>query len=286
MSRNFVMLLPFSLTACYNTIWPKSDTGALLDEDTAVLSDTEDTTDPTDSGDTSEPSDSGDTSDTGSDGMSMVRVAYLSPDTPLVDVCVNGAKFGVDSIGFAGVSDDQEVPAGQHTFSVTESGEGCSAAYPASLVTEFQGDMSYTVIAHGFLSEIVFSSNEFELTAFSNDRSPAAVDSYKVQVIHAAAVDSFAQVDIWNTTDSANPVELIPDLDYGADVTIELPLNAALELGIDIDNDGTPDSSFDLPDDLSGFVGLYAVNDASGQPFLMVHKESGETHQIFANPVQ
>ena len=41
------------------------------------------------------------------------------------------------------------------------------------------------------------------------------------------------------------PSALIPDFDYGEEVTTELPTGIAFRLGLDIDADAVPDAVFD-----------------------------------------
>jgi hypothetical protein len=92
------------------------------------------------------------------------------------------------------------------------------------------------------------------------------------------------QVDIWNITDSSNPSPIIENFDYGvAQAAIELPLNTAFVLGVDVDDDANPDAVFNIPDNLTGFVGVYAVTDDNG-PFLLAHLEDGTTARIDPNP--
>ena len=89
------------------------------------------------------------------------------------------------------------------------------------------------------------------------------------------------QVDIWNITDPSSPTPIIQDFDYGtANEAVELPLNTAFVLGVDVDDDANPDAVFNIPSTLTGFVGVYAVTDATGAPFLFAHLEDGTTVRI------
>ena len=129
------------------------------------------------------------------------------------------------------------------------------------------------------MNKINLSPNGFAITPFVGDVSEPTEGTFRVQVIHAAA-SAFAQVDIWNITDAANPAALIPDFDYGAEVTTELPTGIAFVLGLDVNNDADPDAVFNIPDSLTGFIGLYAVNDVDGNPSLLAHFEDGTAVQL------
>lgn len=214
--------------------------------------------------------------------MSEVRVVHLSPDAPAVDVYANGAAVGVNNVAFPSGTGYLEVPSGDYTFEVAPAGTTYADAVPVALTATLEPGVSYTAIAHGYLDP-TNGSNGFALTPFGNDRAPAAPGNFTVQVIHAAAAAPFAQVDIWNITDANNPTPLIENLDYGSEVTTELPMGIGFELGVDINNDSSPDATFSIPDSLSGFVAVYATNDTSGTPFLFAHLEDGTTVQINAN---
>ena len=53
-------------------------------------------------------------------------------------------------------------------------------------------------------------------------------------------------------------------------------------LGVDVDDDANPDVTFNIPDSLTGFVGVYAANDTDGTAFLFAHLEDGTTVRIDA----
>ena len=178
-----------------------------------------------------------------------------------------------------------ELPAGDYSFAVAPTGTDFASAVPVTLdVTLSAGDV-YSAIAHGYLDPgTAMQTNGFAITPFAGDLSSPTDGTFRVQVVHAAAADAFAKVDVWNITDEANPSALIPDFDYGEEVTTELPTGIAFRLGLDIDADAVPDAVFELPDTLTGFVSVYAVNDADGAPSLLAHFEDGTSAQI--TPVQ
>ena len=211
-----------------------------------------------------------------------VRVVHLSPDAPEVDVYINGEASGITAPFPAGTGYvDLEV--GDYEFAVAPTGTDYASIVPTVLDTPLTADTNYTAIAHGYLDAATNNNgnNAFAITAFVDDSAEITEGNFKVQVIHAAAGDAFAEVDIWNLTDADAAAVLIPDFAYGSATTTELPTGVAYVLGFDLDNDpSTVEATFTLPDTITGFVGLYAANDTDGNPFLFAHFEDGTTAQI------
>ena len=58
--------------------------------------------------------------------------------------------------------------------------------------------------------------------------------------------------------------------------------NWCFELGLDINDDANPDATFSIPDSLTGYVGLYAVNDDQNS-IPLCYLEDGTTVQMNAN---
>lgn len=250
----------------------KEDT-ALTETDTAATEDTE-TNEETDTEET-------DTEETDTDvpPNALVRVVHASPDAPPVDVFVNGEASGIENFAFKDTTGFIELPAGSYSFAVAPAGAGFSEALPITLDVELAGDGAYTAVAHGYV-DTSMESNGFAITPFVNDLTAPNMDTFKIQVVHAAAASAFATVDVWNITDPDNAMPLIPGFNYGDSVTTELPTGTAFVLGLDVDGDATPDAVFDIPDSLSGFVAVYAINDVSGAPSLLAHFEDGTNAEL------
>ena len=215
-----------------------------------------------------------------------VRVVHLSPDAPEVDVYVNGAASGITA-PFAAGTGYVDLEVGDYEFSVAPAGTDYTSIVSTVLNTSLVADTNYTAIAHGYLDSATNNNgnNEFAITAFVDDSAEITEGSFKVQVVHAAAADAFAEVDIWNLTDTGTgQTVLIPDFAYGSSLTTELPAGVEYVLGFDIDNDPlTVEATFTIPDTITGFVGLYAANDTDGSPFLFAHFEDGTTARIDPN---
>jgi len=247
----------------------ESDTSEETTEDTA-----EETTEDT-GGETAE--DTGEeTTEEETTEEAFVRVVHLSPDAPAVDVYANGAAV-VNDAAFPGGTGYLNVPVGDYTFEVAPAGTSADDVLAFNLSATLEKDTYYTAIAHGYL-DTTNGSNGFAITPFVQDMSEITEGNFRVQVVHAAA--GLGQVDIWNITDASNPTPLIENFDYGADVTTELPTGVAFVLGVDVDDDANPDVTFNIPDSLTGFVGVYAANETDGTPFLFAHLEDGTTVRL------
>jgi hypothetical protein len=257
-------MLTLGLIALIGCSTDKEDTSSDM-EDTS-MTDTEDTQD------TEEP-------DTDEVGTARVRVVHASPDAPAVDVYINGEVSPVTDFSFLDTTGFIDLPAGDYSFAVAPTGTDFESAVPTSLDVELTDGSTYTALAHGYLDTSV-ESNAFAITPFASDDTAPTDGFFRVQVVHAAAASAFAKVDVWNITDMSNPTPLIPDFDYGEEVTTELPSGVAYRLGLDINADQVPDAEFDIPDTLTGLVGVYAINDADGNPSLLAHFEDGTSAQL------
>ena len=220
------------------------------------------------------------TEDTGEEPApeAFVRVVHLSPDAPAVYVYANGAAV-VNDAAFPGGTGYLNVPVGDYTFEVAPAGTTADDVLEVNLSATLEADTYYTAIAHGYLDP-ANGDNGFAITPFVQDMSEITEGNFRAQVVHAAA--GLGQVDIWNITDPSNPTPLIENFDYGAEVTTELPTGVAFVLGVDVDDDANPDVTFNVPDSLTGFVGVYAANETDGTPFLFAHLEDGTTVRLDA----
>jgi hypothetical protein len=101
--------------------------------------------------------------------------------------------------------------------------------------------------------------------------------------VHAAS--AVGQVDIWEITDPMNPVALLSDVDFAASATLPDIPAGPLEIGIDVDDDATPDVTFSV--DATGLAGLqanvYANNDEAGDVVLIAQLPDGTILPIAPN---
>jgi hypothetical protein len=113
----------------------------------------------------------------------QVRVIHAAPDTPGVDVFVDG-EVVLSNISFPTVSAYLALPAGDHTVAIAPTGEAVEQALLTQDVTVAAGS-AYTVAAIG-LADVSFA-------VFEDDLSPVAEGQARARFIHtspdAPAVD-------------------------------------------------------------------------------------------------
>jgi hypothetical protein len=106
-----------------------------------------------------------------------------------------------------------------------------------------------------------------------------ASGTFRAQVVHAAS--AVGQVDIWEV--SGTPTPLIVDFDRGTSVTKDLPVSA-YNLGVDVNNDASPDLTFTVPPLADGSANnVFAVNDAEGAVYLLAQLADGSMVRIDPN---
>lgn len=103
-----------------------------------------------------------------------VRVAHLSPDTPPVDIFVNGTPSDIKDLEFGSVTDWVELDAAQYTLSAVPKGGIRSGIF------DLPAGAWITVAAIGSLS-----NNTLTLHAVTEDMSPLREGRVRVTVFHA-----------------------------------------------------------------------------------------------------
>ena len=108
----------------------------------------------------------------------LVRVAHLSPDTPGVDVYVDGQPV-VTNMGFQVVSDYLVLEAGPHHLEVRPSGADPSSPAVLAQDVTLEAGTAYTVAGVGPRATL-------ELRVFEDDISAPAPGQANVRVLHGA----------------------------------------------------------------------------------------------------
>jgi hypothetical protein len=123
----------------------------------------------------------------------LVRVAHLSPDTPGVDVYVDGEPV-VSNMGFEVVSDYLVLAPGPHRLEVRPS--GAAASTPAALAQDvtLEAGTAYTVAGVGPRATL-------QLRVFQDDLRTPAPGQANVRVLHGATEP--ATVDLVTTAGQA-----------------------------------------------------------------------------------
>jgi hypothetical protein len=201
-----------------------------------------------------------------------IRVLHLSPDAPAVDVFANGAPpAAVSALEFPNGTAYLEVPAGEYDFQVAVAGDEPANAVLTVPNLMLEAGGSYTAVAYDAVAQI-------KALGIMDDYDAIPEGSIRVRAIHAAA--GVGQVDIWNIPEMGDPAPLVPDFDFGAmSPAVDLPAGS-YTLGVDVDDDATPDLTFTTPSIPAGtLVNLYAVKDAVGV-FLLAQLPDGSTLRI------
>ena len=201
-----------------------------------------------------------------------IRVLHLSPDAPAVDVFANGTGPVLSGLAFQDGTAYVDVPAGTYDFAI--SAEGAPEADAVLRVTDadLEAGRHYTAVAFDRLAAPING-----LLLEDSDRGLIS-GSLRVRAAHTAV--GVGDVDIW-VMDGDEMHPLADDL-FFARTTESLDLPArAYAVGIDTNDDMTPDVIFDLPGLAGGtVVNVYAVTDAGGALFLIAQLPDGTVARI------
>ncbi|MFN8502764.1 DUF4397 domain-containing protein [Kouleothrix sp.] len=110
-------------------------------------------------------------------GNAKVRVVHASPDAPAVDVYVDGNKV-LTNVPFFTASDYLDLPAGEHRFQVTPTGQPADKAVIDAKATVEAGK-AYTVAATGKVADI-------KPTILADNLAAPAAGKAHVRVVHAS----------------------------------------------------------------------------------------------------
>jgi len=205
-----------------------------------------------------------------------LRVLHLSPDAPAVDIWVNDSQKAVMNLSFGEGTGFLELEPGTYDFDVAPEGTSADMSVLPINGLELMAGTRYTAVAYGQLENIMALPlvDDFENLEDGNIR---------VRAIHAAT--GVEQVDIWNITDINNPSPLYVDVDFAAVADyVDIP-EGAYALGFDVNDDATPDLTFNLPALSSGEVAnIFAVND--GVVHLLAQLKDGTAARIDSNETQ
>jgi len=202
-----------------------------------------------------------------------LRVLHLSPDAPAVDVYTDGGDEPiVADLEFPEGTPYLAIPADSYDIDVAPAGTSAEDSVLAVDGLALAADSFYTAVAIDNLADI-------SALALTDDYAGLGEGEIRVRAIHAAP--GVGQVDIWNLPASGAPASLWSNVDFGA-AGAALDLEAgAYRIGIDVDNDATPDLTFALPDlEAGAFVNVFAVNDEDANVFLIAQLRDGTTARI------
>jgi len=209
-------------------------------------------------------------------GSASLRAAHLSFDAPAVDIFLNeGQAAAVTALAFEEGTPYLVVDEGTYKLDLAASGSGWQQAVLSVSGLELGADQSYTAVAYGEL-------NSIQALALLDDLSTPPAGELRLRAVHTAF--GVGEVDIWNITDAQNPGLLYEDVGYGAVGSYyELPAQA-YTLGFDLDNDASPDVTFDVPALPAGTIAnVFAVRNVGGDVFLIAQLQDGTLAKINAS---
>jgi len=204
-----------------------------------------------------------------------IRVIHLSSTAPAVDVYVNGTTQAFSDVAFQEGTDSAELPPATYSFQIVASGSPPDPPVLSIDNLDLMPGVHYTAVAYDTLANI-------KALALVDDFSDPAAGNIRVRPIHAAP--DVGQVDIWEVSDPGDPVLLYEDVNFG-DVGAYAVLPAgSYTLGIDTDNDATPDLIFETGPLAEGSIAnIFAVNDADGV-FLLAQFQNDSVVRINPTP--
>jgi hypothetical protein len=202
-----------------------------------------------------------------------VRVLHLSPDAPFVDVFVNqGTDPVIENLEFPKGTAYLEVPTGTYTFDVAPAGGSADDAVLSIAGLTLEPGLSYTAVAIDEVSSIA-------ALPLVDDYRALATGKIRVRAVHAAP--AVGEVDLWSVPDSGDPAPLWTNVNFGV-AGAPLDVDAgAYTIGVDVDDDMSPDLLFRLPALPAGTVAnVYAVNDSDDDVFLLAQLPDGSTARV------
>ncbi|MEC7949625.1 MAG: proprotein convertase P-domain-containing protein [Myxococcota bacterium] len=174
-------------------------------------------------------------------GLSLVNIVHVFEGAPSVDVAVAGGTADDAFItGFEFGSDTGYLTAySTPALALDLFVDGALASTTPDLA--LLPGAAYTVVVYPDAGAVAYAVLEDDLSETS------AADQVRVTALHGA--DGVGQVDVWELLSGT---ALVSDLDFGASGTLEATA-APVELGLDVDDDGTAD--FQYSADLTLFAG-------------------------------
>ncbi|MAS37505.1 MAG: hypothetical protein CL610_26145 [Anaerolineaceae bacterium] len=152
------------------------------------------------------------TSVTSAQELTHVRVAHFSPDTPAVEVFLNGEPSGIQALNFGDISGWVELPAGTYSVAVAPYGAGIDAAAIGPANFTLGSGAWITVAATGSLSAGTLGAD-----VIAEDYSAIPGGEARVTVFHG--IEDAPAVDVILPDGTA----LISGLSFGNGDTISVP---------------------------------------------------------------
>lgn len=205
--------------------------------------------------------------------MSYVRIIHLSQLVGEVDVILNEQSKAADGLDYSQSIGYLEVQSGEYAVNLVKAGDPIKDTFYKTILS-LDPMKSYTVVAYDV-------GNTIELQVTEDIRTSDKV-SLNANIRASHLIDFVGYVDVYafiNTNADKNPdlALLINDLVFQKPQGyLEVPA-AQYRIGLDIDQDGSVDLTYDLPQLIYGdIVDLYAALDPDGLPVIYTVVESGD----------
>lgn len=144
--------------------------------------------------------------------VSRVRVAHFSPDTPAVEVFLDGASSGIQVLEFGQISGWVEVPAGTYSVAVAPAGAGVENAAIGPVNLTLRAGAFQTIAAIGSLG-----SGTLTATVIGENYSPLNAGEARVTVFHG--IEDAPAVDVILPDGTA----VVRSLAFGRSATVTVP---------------------------------------------------------------
>lgn len=141
-----------------------------------------------------------------------IRVAHFSPDTPAVEIFVNGQPSGIQALSFGDISGWVELPAGTYSIAVAPYGAGIEAAAIGPANFTLGSGAWITVAATGSLNAGTLGAD-----VIREDYSPIPAGDARVTVFHG--IEDAPAVDVI----LPDGTKLISNLAFGSARTLSVP---------------------------------------------------------------
>ncbi|HUN10545.1 MAG TPA: fasciclin domain-containing protein [Aggregatilineales bacterium] len=144
--------------------------------------------------------------------VARIRVAHFSPDTPAVEIFLNGAASGIQTLGFGAISGWVEVPAGRAVVAVAPAGAGIEAAAIGPAAFNLRAGSWTTIAAIGSLS-----AGTLTAATVGEDYRPLTAGNSRVTVFHG--IEDAPAVDVI----TPDGTQVVSGLAFGRSATVTVP---------------------------------------------------------------
>jgi len=148
----------------------------------------------------------------GAGDVAHLRVAHLSPDTPAVEIYVNGDLSDIQALSFGQITGWIQLPAGTYQIAVAPAGTSIDDAAIGPAELTFNADTWTTIAATGSLEAGTLAPQ-----IFTEDYSPLTEGNARVTIFHG--IEDAPGVDILAGDGSV----LVSNLEFNNAASLEVP---------------------------------------------------------------